>query len=69
MHGDVIEFNKMICQVEIQGYEGAYRTIDGVIENCAVGSEGFLVELITGNRFRAKWGQDVKIIRNSKNKL
>ena len=65
MNGDIIRFNGKSCKAEIQGSEGAYRTIDGKCINCATGTNGFLIDLETGYRFRAKWDKKTEIIKQA----
>ncbi len=66
MHGDIIEFNGMECEVAIQGGEGTYcRDESGYAVNIAQGNEGFLrdVNKEGATQFRAQWSDRTRVIR------
>lgn len=61
MHGDLIEFKGRACEASVQGYQGAYRYIDGVCTNCAMADRGFVK--YNGVDYRVKWTNRARIFK------
>lgn len=55
MNGDIVSIRGIHHVVEIQGYQGAYRSVGGKYTNCAIGTKGFLRNIQTGESYRASW--------------
>jgi len=61
MNGDLIEFRGEPCEVEIQGYQGAYRYIGGAYCNCAMSDHGFVKS--GGIQYRCNWANKARILK------
>lgn len=55
-NGDIVRCSRGICAVEIQGYGGSYRYVNGKYRNMAMGNKGYLRSLETGIAIRSEWG-------------